>query len=307
MNQFADVRMSVLRGLAHAIRRGYGAIRGTVLGRSPRWRFVAGKFYMHIDPEDFADRAFYLGSYEPHLIELIGAIVRRGDVCLDVGAQKGFVTMHLASAIGPDGRLISFEPDPRAMRELRANVDRNEFEQVELYGCALGDAEATCEFALSRQLGWSSRFPNELARAAVTSVISVKTRRLDDVVDEAGILPETDRLSFLKIDAEGSEPLVLEGARNTLARFRPVVHLELNKGSLRAGGFSPELLEEFFDSLDYRLYAVRFRKMGALRRRRLWLAPVTCLEREVGDCEDILAVHSHCSREAASMVARLAG
>src|SRR6266568_3077417 len=123
-NWFADPTAG-LRGLAHAMRRGYDAMRRSLLGQSPRWRFVAGKFYMHIDPEDWADRAFYLGSYEPHLVALIRAIVRKGDVCLDVGAQKGFMTLHMASAVGPGGRLISFEPDPRAMRALRENVDRN--------------------------------------------------------------------------------------------------------------------------------------------------------------------------------------
>jgi hypothetical protein len=59
---------------------------------------------MRIDPKDRADRAFYLGSYEQHLARVIAATIRPGDVCIGVGAQKGFITLHLAKAVGA-GRL----------------------------------------------------------------------------------------------------------------------------------------------------------------------------------------------------------
>ena len=168
---------------------------------------------------------------------------------------------------------MAFEPDPRPMEALSSHVQRNGFEHVKLYACALGDRDGACEFALSRQLGWSSRFPNEVAKATVTSTTSVCTRRLDDVLAEAGVNPETHHLSFMKIDAEGSEPLILQGAQETLKRLRPTVHIEVNKPSLRAGGFSADSIETLLRSFGYQLYAVRFRRTGGLRRR-LSLVPV---------------------------------
>jgi FkbM family methyltransferase len=246
---------------------------------------------MRIDPKDWMDRAFYLGFYEQHLVHLIAATVRPGDVCIDVGAQKGFMTLHLAKAVGPGGRVIAFEPDPRAMEALTSNVQRNAFEQVRLYSCALGDCEASCRFALSHQLGWSSRFPNDLAKPAVATTISVRTRRLDDIIAEAGLVPETHRISFIKIDAEGSEPLVLQGAQETLKRFRPTVHIEVNKPSLCAGGFSADSIETLLCPLDYQLLAVRWRRTGWLQRR-LSLIPLASLTSDIGACDDVLAVSS---------------
>jgi FkbM family methyltransferase len=292
MTSLVDVSLPVLRRCARPILWSYRTLRAVPAGRVPQWRFVGGKFYMKIDPNDPMDRAFRLGSYEPQLVGLIAAIVRPGDVCLDVGAQKGFMTLHMAKAAGPGGRVIAFEPDPRAMEALESNLHRNGLERVSLYACALADCEARCQFALSRQLGWSSRFPNDLAKPVVATTISVRTRRLDDIVAEMGVEPRTDCLSFIKIDAEGSEPLVLQGAQETLRRFQPTLHIEINRGSLNAGGFSVESVEGFLRSRDYDLYAIRSRRTGALQQRRLCLTPVASLASEIGDCEDVLAVNA---------------
>ena len=292
MTNITQASLPVLRTLARPIRWGYRTFRTIPLGRAPKWRLVGGQFYMNIDPKDWVDRAFYLGSYEQHLVRLIASTVRFGDVCVDVGAQKGFITLHLAKAVGPLGRVVAFEPDPRAMETLRSNIQRNGFAQVKLFSCALGDCDADCQFALSRRLGWSSRFPNDLAKPTIASTISVRTRRLDDILTDAGTVAGTHRISFIKIDAEGSEQLVLQGARETLARFRPTIHIEVNKASLWAGGFSTDSIESLLRSLDYELYAVRLSRTGAFLQRRLCLTPVASLTSDIGACEDVLAVNS---------------
>ncbi len=292
MTSLFELCLPVLRLLVRPIRQSYQALRILPLGRVPKWRGVGGTICMQIDPTDWMDRAFYLGAYEPHLVELIATTVRPGDVCFDVGAQKGFITLHLAKAVGPGGRVIAFEPDPRAMEVLTSNVQRNGYRQVSLQAYAVGDCDSRCAFGLSRQLGWSSRFPNDMAKPTVESTISVQTRSLDDIVKEMGIAPQTHRLSFIKIDAEGSEPLILQGARETLERFRPTVHVEVNKPSLRAGGYSAASVEALLRPLGYQLYTIRFQRTGWLQRRRLSLVPVTSLTSDIGDHEDVLAVSS---------------
>lgn len=291
MTSLTRACLPLMRLLARPIRWGYQNLRTASLGQAAHWRLVGGQFYMYIDPKDWMDRAFYLGSYEQHLVHIITALVRPGDICIDVGAQKGFVTLHLAKAAGPGGRVIAFEPDPRAMNALSSNVQYNGFEQVRLHSCALGDREAYCGFALSNQLGWSSRFPNDLAKPVVASTISVRTRRLDDILAEEGIVPETHRIAFIKIDAEGSEPLVLQGAMETLNRFRPTIHIEVNRSSLSAGGFSEGSLERILHSFGYQLYAIHYERTRWLGRRFL-LIPVKSLANDVGGCGDALAVTS---------------
>ncbi len=247
---------SVMRHVGRRTLTTYQRSRGLLWGNQIGWKKTNAGFSMLIDPSDPDDRAFCLGLYERPLVRLIEAVVRPGDLCIDVGAHKGFISLQLAKAVGREGRVISIEPDPRAMQILTSNCRRNRAVNVELYSCLLGNAARVCEFSLSTRLGWSSMFPNELAQTAVSRTISIQTRTLDDLIGEAGVA-DSCRLSLVKMDVEGAEPLVLAGALRTLATFRPVVHFEVNEASLRAAGKSPGEVADFFFALGYELYEIK--------------------------------------------------
>jgi FkbM family methyltransferase len=266
--------------MAQPVLTAYAWLRRLPLGAKPAWRKVPGGFEMLIDPADPVDLSFHFGSYERHLVRLIKRIVRAGDLCVDVGAHKGFLTLQLARAVGPSGRVISIEPDERAMSLLKSHCERNGVQNASLYTCAVGDAPGDVEFSLSNRIGWSSSFPNELARTAICRTVVVPRRTLDEVVSEVGpsLFP---RLSLIKVDVEGAEPLVLAGARNTIDAFRPVVHIEVNKASLRAAGKRFEDLAGPLTALGYKLYAFKARRLCLLE----------ALDRDLGECEDIVALH----------------
>ena len=82
-------------------------IRLRQLGDVASWRAVAGGLEMELDPTDFMDQQFFLGTYAPELDFIIQHWVHSGDMCIDIGAQKGFVTLSLASRVGNDGRSTS--------------------------------------------------------------------------------------------------------------------------------------------------------------------------------------------------------
>jgi hypothetical protein len=96
-------------------------------------------------------------------------------------------------------------------------------------------------------------------------------------------------LSFLKIDAEGSEPLVLAGARRVLERFHPIVHIEVNKDSLRASQRSADDIEKPLRSLGYQLFCIRSVRTGIAATPTL--RPVESLERDLDELQDVLALH----------------
>ena len=143
--------------------------------------------------------------------ELIARTVRDGDTCLDIGAQKGYVSLTLAKAVGSKGRVLAFEPTNELLRNSRRTSTVPISSVIEVFHCALGEREGSCTFVLSKVLGWSSRFPNELAKTAIEETVEVKVNSLDEMIARKEIVLDASRLSFIKLDAEGSEPFILRG------------------------------------------------------------------------------------------------
>lgn len=257
----------MIRAAVRKLRSRYHVARLRSLGQRASWVRVAGGFEMFIDPSDDLDREFYLGTFEPAMRELIARTVHHGDTCLDIGAQKGYVSLTLAKAVGSQGRVLAFEPDKRAAEKLAANIDRANQSVIEVFHCALGEREGSCTFVLSKVLGWSSRFPNELAKTAIEETVEVKVNSLDEMIERKEIVVDACRLSFIKLDAEGSEPLILKGMSGLLSTAKPVLFMEVNYDSLAAAGSSPQELQEILRDLQFDIYQPRYHSY--LRNLRL--------------------------------------
>lgn len=162
--------------------------------------------------DDYVGRSvYYVGDLDRKLSWICSRIVRPGDTVLDVGANLGVLTLHLARLVGPAGRVHAFEPNPRMVELLTRSIERNRFENVRLHPIALGAAPGELSLWVPRgNAGDASlvrRFPPE------GDAVSVPVRRLADVAAEAEIGP----IRLIKMDTEGFEPEVLEGARDLLA------------------------------------------------------------------------------------------
>lgn len=165
--------------------------------------------------------------------------------CVDVGAHSGDVLADIVR-IAPRGRHIGFEPLP----ELAARLQQRH-PGVCVRAIALSDAGGTADFThvLDRP-GWSGfrHRPTPDGAAARTQTITVATERLDDA------LPDDYVPALIKIDVEGAELQVLEGARRTLAAHRPLVVLEHGLGSADHYGTRPEQVHDLLAALGYRIF-----------------------------------------------------
>ncbi|UPU37629.1 FkbM family methyltransferase [Geomonas paludis] len=258
------------------------------LGGKPTWCRVPRGFMMKIDPTQGMDIGYYLGTYEPALVNLIPLLVSPGDTVVDVGTHKGYISLNLARAVGSSGKVVSIDPDPRVFAELSDNCDKNGYHHVFRFPCVAGNIDGSCDFSLSSQLGNSSRFPNDIAAPTVSEVISVPMRVTDELLVEAGV-DERCAVSFVKIDAEGSEPLVLQGMQRTIAAHRPAVCMEINNGSLRAGGFSAASVSDVLKHHGYRYYKLLWKK-NSLHLGSLALEEVGEGDLEDSPCYEMLAI-----------------
>ena len=241
------------------MRQGVRQLRLRRPTQRPGWYGVGHGLEMDLDGHDFMDQRFYLGLYDQTLIGAIRAVVRHGDHCVDVGAHTGYVTLHLGRFVGADGHVLAFEPDPNAHAKLSRNVEHNQLAAVEILPWALGEEDGTARLFLSRQVGWSTCFPNQTARNTIERKIEVRVRSLDSLVRSGGIDLDPGRLSFVKLDCEGSEPFALAGMANTLAEADAILWIEVNRGSLEAAGSSPAAVESFLAASGFDLFEPRRR------------------------------------------------
>lgn len=150
------------------------------------------------------------------------AALPRGGTFVDVGANWGYFTLVAAHAVGPRGRVVALEPDPRMAAELRGNVARNGIGHATVMETAASEAAGRAVLSgyaeADRNRGVSSLVAPPAGNARS---FAVRTAALDDLMDELGI----HRADLVKIDVEGAEELVLRGMARGLAagRYRQVL------------------------------------------------------------------------------------
>lgn len=181
-------------------------------------------------------------------IELAVSLLREGDVAVDVGAHVGVFAVPASDAVGQAGRVVSFEPNPMVLPLLRRNLTANGCENVELERYAVSDGPGTARLAQhDSSLGFTSLRSFE----GVSRTFDVETVRLDDFLAERSLAP-----SLIKIDVEGAEGLVLEGAAGTLERNPAcIVVLELHP-TAKAFGHAPADVLDLLERVGHRVYRV---------------------------------------------------
>ncbi len=151
------------------------------------------------------------GHWKPRVEALLARLARRGQWVADVGANVGPFTLALAEAVGPEGLLDAFEPNPAVARLLAATLEVNNLGgHVRLHQQAALDRTGSAGFAV---------VPDHAASGALlpasprhTQRLSVPTIRLDEA------LAHCPALDLLRLDTCGCELLALRGGESLLAR-----------------------------------------------------------------------------------------
>lgn len=169
--------------------------------------------------EDLGTLVLFSGGYEDREIAELCKYIVPGGTAFDVGANIGLSALEFSRTIGPAGRVIAFEPHPDTAARLRGNLDRNGAANVEIVQSAVGAAPGTITFNESSDATLSSAtvIPRNLVRSFDVPLTTV---------DLAWAAAGNPQVSVLKIDVEGGELAVLQGASELLARDHPAILLE---------------------------------------------------------------------------------
>src|SRR5262249_54468049 len=131
---------------------------------------------------------------------------------LDLGANIGYFSCLLAKLAGPKGKVVSIEPEPNNRELLLHNLKRNGLTNVTVHPCAVGAQDGVAKMGIYKPANRGRHSLVDLE--SCKKFIEVPVRRVDDLVKSAGV----DSWALVKMDVEGYEPFVFQGAQETLAR-----------------------------------------------------------------------------------------
>jgi FkbM family methyltransferase len=177
-------------------------------------------------------------------------ILRPGMVFLDIGAHHGLYSLVAAKRLGADSTVIAFEPSQNEFRRLRLHLRLNGMRSVRAESIALGATSSNQKFfqiISGDSTRGGLRPPASSDRVSETSV---ETARLDDCLARFAL----DRVDLVKLDVEGAELEVLQGASMVLTKFRPIFICEVLDATTQVWGYNAREIVLMFQRFDFQIF-----------------------------------------------------
>lgn len=238
------------------------------------------EFQMYVRLDDWAvgARIAVNRGYEKHVTREIKHFLTPGVVLVDVGANIGYYTLVAASSLGDTGKIIAFEPSPENCSLLKMSVEKNGFRNVKVYTKAVADISGVVGLKMDDSNGMIHKEHLDACTYQVEAVT------LDDV------LRNESRIDVIKMDIEGAEGLVIQGAEQIIQLHRPVIFTEFRPPALeRRSNMAAEDFLNRFRRFRYELRVID-KKHGASRLPQSNQEIQACYEQVKPSHIDLLAV-----------------
>ncbi len=214
---------------------------------------IFGKYiFYYLSNDKYVGQRIALEKYEPYETKLILGQTKKGDVAVDVGANIGYYTILLADKVGKNGKVYAFEPDKTNFEILVKNIKANNLKNVVAVNAAVGSKNGKDYLYKSREnFGDHKLFkptlpslnpPKAVAfrRAGEREVI--KLIKLDDFLANT-------KIDLMKIDTQGWEPEVIEGAKELIKKNKPIIFLEYSPASYSLAKLDGKEMMKFLRSI----------------------------------------------------------
>ena len=159
-------------------------------------------------------------DHDQNMLPLLNPYIHKGYTVLDVGGYIGDHTQYYVDRVGREGKVFAFEPNLAAFECLKFNMAK--FSNVATFNMGASDSNHTISISQSDNVGASHAVEGNDVKCITIDSLKLK------------------ECHFIKMDCEGMELKALNGAVNTIAKHKPTMLLEINRGALKRQGTSAE-------------------------------------------------------------------
>ena len=228
--------------------------------------------YVYLESGDYLYVPSVVESSHPHRLfdpyvpeQIISKFCNPGSIVMDIGANMGEWSLHMAKMVGGNGRVFCFEPIPSMVQALEKTIAINNFSQVSISECAISNKTGHSQFSIPFNKGnraiaslsylvpedgsnFRESMDNIWGEVATAKTSEVQTTTLDRFTSEKNIT----KLDFIKIDVEGHEKYVIEGGQKTLKTLKPAIILEAANEETA----DREIIADQLRKLNYKLVGI---------------------------------------------------
>jgi len=185
--------------------------------------------------------------WEEHIVNFLNRNITESDVFVDVGSNYGWHSLLTSKKCK---RVYSFEPQKEIYNIQELNIKQNNIKNIELFNIGLGNENST-SFMPCVDYSLTAININFGDQSISTSGNEISVKTLDSIIKE--------KIDFIKIDAQGYEKFVLEGAINLIEQYHPILIVEFESFQLAKFGYNVSDLFNYLKGLNYKGYFLDFK------------------------------------------------
>jgi len=165
------------------------------------------------------------GNHDPLTTEIILDELSEGMICIDIGSNIGYYALLESKKIGKNGNVLAIEPSPENFSTLVYNIKLQNDQNINAFNFAIGDKNDEIEFLISKKSNWSKvKDENDIIESE-DKIIKIPLKTLNSFVKDN----QLEKIDLLRMDVEGYENNIIDGAIEVLTKFKPKIMVEIHK------------------------------------------------------------------------------
>jgi FkbM family methyltransferase len=183
------------------------------------------KFYVPANKDSHINKnpPIYIDEFKQEA-NLISNFLQEGDYAIDIGARDGDSTLPIRAVVGEKGKVIAFEPNPYEYPNLIENIKLNKFDNVDAHSFGISKQNGELEFVFEENFYNGGLKTQQAMIANFPKSIKLLCKNWENL--NASIKKDFEKVSFIKIDTEGSDIDILEEISEVIVRNKPFILME---------------------------------------------------------------------------------